>query len=208
MKRSAIVLASVFGFGLAGYALVQGGRVDGDELARLVEILRIEEGDVIADVGAGDGRWALALAPAVGDTGRVYATEVDPNDLERIRSRVERDDASNVSVVEGSQDDTGLPDACCDAILLRRVYHHFHNPRVMQDELRNALRGDGRLLIIDFDTRRRWSRPEGVPESRGGHGISKEMLVTEMERAGFALVDEAKWANGDYALVFEVGVID
>lgn len=208
MKRLAIVLVSVFGFGLLGYALVQGGRVDRDEIARLVDVLQIEEGDVVADVGAGDGRFAVALAPSVGEAGRVYATEVDPNDLDKIRSRVEREDASNVSVVEGNQDDTGLPDACCDAILLRRVYHHFQNPRLMQDELRNALRGDGRLLVIDFDTRRRWGRPEGIPESRGGHGISKEMLVTEMEQAGFALVDESKWSNGDYALVFQVAVID
>jgi ubiquinone/menaquinone biosynthesis C-methylase UbiE len=208
MKRLAIVLTSLLCFGIVAYALVQGGRVDRDELARLVEVLAIEPGDVVADVGAGDGRWAVALVPAVGDAGRIYATEVDPNDLDRIRSLVERERASNVSVVEGDQNDTGLPDACCDAILLRRVYHHFQNPRVMQNELRSALRGDGRLLVIDFDTRRRWRRPSGIPESRDGHGISKEMLVSEMEGAGFVLIDDMKWSNGDYALVFEVDVID
>ena len=84
MKRSAIVLISVFCFGLVAYALVQGGRIDDDELQRLVEILRIEDGDIVADVGAGDGRWAVALAPVVGDSGRIYATEVDPNDLHGI----------------------------------------------------------------------------------------------------------------------------
>lgn len=208
MKRSAIVLISVFCFGLVAYALVQGGRIDDDELQRLVEILRIEDGDIVADVGAGDGRWAVALAPEVGDSGRIYATEVDPNDLKQIRSRVERENATNVIVVEGDQDDMGLADACCDAILLRRVYHHFQNPRLMQDELRKALRGDGRLLVIDFDTRSRWKRPDGVPESRDGHGISQEMLVSEMEQAGFALLDTMTWANGDYALVFQVAVID
>lgn len=208
MKRLAIVLLSVFGFGLVGYALVQRGGVDGDELQALVDVLDVEEGDVVADVGAGDGRWALALASRVGTSGRVYATEVDPDDLERIRARVERENVSNVSVVAGSQEDTGLPEACCDAILLRRVYHHFQKPKVMQTELRNALRGDGRLLVIDFGTRRRWSRPEGIPESRGGHGISEEMLVSEMEQAGFALVDDREWPNGDYALVFQVAVID
>ena len=208
MKRTAIVLTSVLGFGIVAYALAQRGSVDRAELEQLVEVLAVEPGDVVADVGAGDGKWAVALAPAVGDTGRIYATEVDPKDLDRIRSRVDREGVTNVSVVEGDQNDTGLPDACCDAILLRRVYHHFQNPRVMQNELRNALRGDGRLLVIDFDTRRRWRRPSGIPESRDGHGISKEMLVSEMEEAGFVLIDDMKWANGDYALVFEVAVID
>ena len=207
-KRFAILVVSILGFGLVAYGLVQRGRVDRDELSRLIDVLAIEPGDVVADVGAGDGRWALALAPEVGDTGRVYATEVDQRNLDGIRSRVEREGVDNVSVVEGDQNETGLPDACCDAILLRRVYHHFQNPQVMRNALRNALRGDGRLLVIDFETRGRWRRPNGIPESRSGHGISKEMLVSEMEASGFALLDDLDWANGDYALVFQVAVPD
>ena len=208
MKKLVLVSISILGFGIVSYALVQGGRVDESEVSRLIEVLRIDPGDAVADVGAGDGRWAVALSPAVGDSGRVFATEVDPNDLKQIRSRVEREGVDNVTVVEGDQDDTGLPDGCCDAILLRRVYHHFQNPRLMQAELRTALRGDGLLLVIDFDTHGRWSRPAGIPESRDGHGISKEMLVTEMQQSGFELVDDMKWSNGDYALVFRVLVID
>jgi SAM-dependent methyltransferase len=208
VKRRAIVLLSVLGFGWLAYAIAQGSRVDRDELARLVDVLDIDRGEVVADVGAGDGRWAVALVPAVGENGRIYATEVDPRDLDRMRALVEREGVANVTVVEGTQNDTGLPQACCDAILLRRVYHHFENPRLMQDELRDALKGDGRLLVIDFETRRRWRRPDGIPASRDGHGISKEMLVTEMEQAGFTLLDDMEWANGDYALVFQVAVID
>lgn len=208
MKRLVIVAIAILGFGLVGHALVQRGGADRDELARLVEVLRIDAGSVVADVGAGDGKWAVALAPHVGPSGRVYATEVDLNDVKKIRSRVEREGVINVTVVEGTQEDIGVPDGCCDAILLRRVYHHFHDPRVMQQELLDALRGDGRLLVIDFDTRRRWGRPDGIPESRDGHGISKEMLVAEMEGAGFELVDEMEWDNRDYALVFQAAVID
>ncbi len=206
MKKMGLLSILILGFGFVSYALVQGGRVDGAEVRRLIEVLRIDPGDVVADVGAGDGRFAVALSPSVGESGQIYATEVDTNDLKKIRSRVEREGVTNVTVVQGDQNDTGLPDACCDAILLRRVYHHFQNPQLMQDELRAALRADGRLLVIDFGTHRRWSRPSGIPESREGHGISKEMLVSEMKLSGFELVDDAKWTNGDYALVFRVTV--
>lgn len=208
MKKILLAAIAILGCGLVSYALVQGGRVDSAELSRLIEVLRIEPGDRVADVGAGDGRWAVALSPAVGASGRIFATEVDPNDLKQIRSRVEREGVGNVTVVEGDQNDTGLPDACCDAILLRRVYHHFQNPRRMQRELRAALRGDGRLLVIDFDTHRGWSRPAGIPETRDGHGISKEMLIAEMQQSGFELIEDSTWPNGDYALVFQVSVID
>ena len=201
MKR-AFFLGSVLLMAALACAFVQGSRVDRDELARVFELLDIESGDVVADVGAGDGKWSVAVAEQVGPEGRVYATEIDPNDLEKIRDRVAREGATNVSVVEGRADSTGLPDACCDAILLRRVYHHFTDPDAMQESLRNALRDDARLLVVDFDTRRRWNRPSGIPESRDGHGIAKKQLVTEMKDAGFELVSNLKWHNGDYALVF------
>ena len=201
MKR-AFFFGSVLLTAAFACALVQGSRVDRDELARVFELLDIESGDVVADVGAGDGKWSIAVAEQVGSEGRVYATEVDPDDLKKIRDRVEREGATNVSVVEGQTDSTGLPDACCDAILLRRVYHHFTDPEAMQESLRKALRDDARLLVVDFDTRGRWSRPSGIPESRDGHGIAKTLLVTEMKDAGFELVSDLKWHNGDYALVF------
>jgi len=107
----------------------------------------------------------------------------------------------NVSVVAGTQADTGLPDDCCDGILLRRVYHHFQDPAAMRESLKRALRDGGLLLVIDFGPKR-WRRPEGVPPSRTGHGIPKDLLVSEMEDAGFRLVESLDWSGSDYALVF------
>lgn len=198
--RFTIFVSTAVAIALTGLALVQGS--DTAEVARLVEVLDIEPGEVVADVGAGDGSWSVALAEAVGEGGSVYATEVDRSDLKRIRDRVSRSGLSNVLVVEGSQNDTGLPPACCDAILLRRVYHHFQEPAAMRSSLRRALGEGGLLLIVDFDPRRRWGRPEGVPESRGGHGIDDRMVVSEMEGDGFELVRELDWRGNDYALLF------
>jgi predicted methyltransferase len=115
---------------------------------------------------------------------------------------VEREKLENVEVVQGTQEDTGLGDACCEGILLRRVYHHFQNPAAMQTSMRRALKEGGLLLIIDFGTRKSWSRPERVPSSREGHGIDKDLLVSEMKAAGFDLVQELDWEDGDYALLF------
>lgn len=198
--RITISVSVAFVATVTAFALVQGS--DSAEVERLVEVLDIEPGEVVADVGAGNGSFSLALAEHVGATGRVYATEVDRNDLKRIRDRVSRAGVNNVLVIEGSQEDTGLPPACCDAILLRRVYHHFQEPAAMRSSLRQALGGDGLLLIVDFDPRRRWGRPEGVPASRGGHGIDDRMVISEMEEDGFELVRELDWRGNDYALLF------
>jgi SAM-dependent methyltransferase len=106
-----ILVSGLFVLALTGLAFVQG--FDSGEVDRIVEVLDIEPGEVVADVGAGDGRWSQGLAERVGESGRVYATEVDPGDLKRIRERVARAGLDNVIVVEGRQDDTGLPPSCC-----------------------------------------------------------------------------------------------
>jgi ubiquinone/menaquinone biosynthesis C-methylase UbiE len=157
---------------------------------------------VIADIGAGYGGWTVEMARKVGLTGQVFATEVDPKRLKDIRERVTEAGLTNVTVVWGSQKDTGLPPSCCDAILLRRVYHHFTDPDAMRESIARALGRNGLLAIIDFDPRS-WRRPDGIPESRTGHGITKEMLIDEMRIAGFEVVQEAdSWPGRDYCIVF------
>jgi ubiquinone/menaquinone biosynthesis C-methylase UbiE len=187
---------------LACGILAADEEVDSNELSRLVEVLDVDPGERFADVGAGDGRYSVALARTVGESGRIYATEVDSEDLKKIEARVGREKLGNVEVVRGTQEATGLSEACCDGLLLRRVYHHFQNPAAMQASMRRALKEGGLLLIIDFGSRRSWSRPEGVPSSRPGHGIDKALLVSEMELAGFGLVRDLDWEDGDYALLF------
>lgn len=201
-SRAGAFLCAVAVVTVGTAALVQSGRPDPAELSRVVESLGIHPGSVVADVGAGSGDWTLELARQVEETGRVYANEVDPDDLRRIRNRVSDEGLENVTVISGSQRSTGLPAGCCDAILLRRVYHHFTDPASMNASLWQSLRPGGRLLVIDFETRRRWNRPEGIPSSRDGHGVDKEQVLEEVLSSGFSLVRELPWERGDYALLF------
>jgi len=111
------------------------------ELQQLPELMRLEPGMHVADVGAGDGEWSEALAQQVGPTGHVYATEVDEDDLDGIRDRLEMTGHGNFTVILGDQESTGLPADCCDAILLRLVYHHFTDPPRMRELTRGPAHG-------------------------------------------------------------------
>jgi predicted methyltransferase len=202
MKRRVAFAFSTIAIAVGGCLFAAADEIDSKERARLVDVLDVDPGETFADVGAGDGRYSIALASTVGETGRIYATEVDADDLKRIEDRFAREKLSNIEVVRGTQEATGLSDACCDGILLRRVYHHFQNPAAMQASMRRALKEGGLLLIVDFGPRRSWNRPEGVPASRDGHGIDKDLLVSEMKGAGFELARELPWDDGDYALLF------
>ena len=176
------------------------------ESGRIAEILELEPGDRVADVGAGDGRWAVALAAAVGTDGEVWATEVDADEIAKIERRVESEGLENVRVVLGDDLDTGLPAGCCDAILLRMVYHHFTRPEPMRASLRRALAPGGRLAVIDIVPQTDWRDLPGVPD-RGGHGLTREALEAELTADGFEVFERYDAWNGDeerYCVVFRL----
>lgn len=180
------------------------GAVQASEAERIAEVLALRPGMEVADVGAGDGEWSVEIARRVGAEGRVWATEVKAEELEEIRERVVREGLDNVEVVAGDQTRTGLPEGCCDAILLRMVYHHFTDPARMRAELRRALRSGGRLAVIDIEPQEHWRKLAGVPD-RGGHGIPPEALILELTTDGFEVIRRVDHWNGDedrYCLVF------
>ncbi|MGH8940568.1 MAG: class I SAM-dependent methyltransferase, partial [Actinomycetes bacterium] len=117
--------------------------------ARLVTALKLHDGQTVADIGAGGGQLTVALAREVGPSGRVYATELDSNRLRDIRQATDSAGLKNVSVIEAHATRTNLPERCCDALLLRRVYHHFGNPHLMNTSMRQSLKPGGLLAVID-----------------------------------------------------------
>jgi ubiquinone/menaquinone biosynthesis C-methylase UbiE len=175
---------------LAIYWFQAGPGLEG-EVARLASAAGIEPGMTVGEIGAGKGRMAARMAHRIGPRGRLYATEIDEGRLELLRHLGE----PNITVVRAGVDSTKLPDACCDAIYLRRVYHHFTDPAAMNRSMHRSLRPGGRLAIIDFDFPG-WLliRPHGVP---------LDMVLAQAAAAGFALEKRLdRWSPVEYCLVF------
>jgi SAM-dependent methyltransferase len=197
-RRAAVLtVALLFAGGPAARAL-------DSEAQRTIDALGLRPGLRVADVGAGNGEWAERIGREVGEKGHVYATEVDRDDLQKVEARVKEAGLRNVSTILGTQEDTGLPPGCCDAILLRMVYHHFTDPARMRASLRLALRRGAPLVVIDTEPQKNWRHLEGVPD-RGGHGIAEEALVSEMTADGFEVVARHPDWEGDgdrYCVVF------
>jgi ubiquinone/menaquinone biosynthesis C-methylase UbiE len=174
-----------------------------DEVDRLAVLMDWKPVSVVADIGAGDGRYAFAAAAHVGGQGKVFATEIDQEKLTSLHEDVQKRHLQNVVIIESKDADTSLPDACCDAIFLRRVYHHLTKPAEFDASLVRSLKPGGRLAIIDFAPRSGLPKVEGVPANRGGHGIPKKIAIEELTAAGLQLsksVDD--WPEGDYCLLF------
>jgi SAM-dependent methyltransferase len=173
------------------------------EISRLAEEMQWKPGMTIADIGAGDGTYSFAAEKIVGASGHIYATELDQDKLKALRDEVAKQKFANVTIVESAAEDTKLPTACCDAIFLRRVYHHITAPEAFDKNLLRSLKSGARLAIIDFAPDNSLPPVEGVPANRGGHGIPQEIMVEELTDAGFKAektIDH--WSGNDYCVIF------
>ena len=160
------------------------------ELAQIVDLLQVSAGKAVADVGAGGGLWTFGLARWVGASGRVYATEVKEIQVDGLLKAVKSRSLENVEVVLGSQADMGLSENCCDALLLRLVYHAFDSPDRMRNSMRRAVKPGGLVLVVDF-------RPP------------PDQLTREMQDAGFErvhFIERWQGQDGVFALLFRKSI--
>lgn len=151
---------------------------------RLLAALEVSEGATVCEMGAGDGGLSLAAAKMVGAGGRVYASELGDDRLKGLRAKTQGD--ARVTVIAGDAMKTNFPDAACDAIFMRNVYHHFENPAAMNASIAAALKPRGRVVIVDF------TPPPGneaaCPADRGKdgmHGVTPSSVTRELNDAGF-----------------------
>lgn len=173
-----------------------------DDVNWLIDVLELKEGSVVADIGAGDGDQTLAIARHIGSNGQIYSTELGEESVRELRENINEASVGNVTVVEGHPERTNLPEECCDAIYLRRVYHHFGNPIPMNASLFQSLKPGGRIAVIDFEPRDSEADPGGRA-SGSQHGVTAETVVEELKQAGFTLVSSERRSGRNIYVVME-----
>jgi len=202
MKSKYLFLFVLVCAAAAGFAVAVRGSA-ADEVKRLAALMEWKPGTIAADIGAGDGQYTFAAVERVGAAGKVFATEIDAKKLAELRGEVAKRKLENVIVVESKEADTNLPAGCCDAIFLRRVYHHLTKPVEFDANLVRSLKPGGRLAIIDFAPRAGLEPVEGVPSNRGGHGIPQKIVIEELSAAGLQverIVND--WPENSYCVLF------
>jgi predicted O-methyltransferase YrrM len=164
-----------------------------DEVMRA---LALRAGEVVADIGAGSGYFALRFARAVGDSGRVYAVDISPDMVRHLNRRLRDAGVRNVVTVLSDPDDPLLPDASVDRFVIVDTWHHVEDQAKYLTLLKRMLKPGGQVVHIDFQKR---ELPIGPPV---GMKIAREDLVKQMEGAGFRLAAEHTFLPYQYFLVF------
>jgi ubiquinone/menaquinone biosynthesis C-methylase UbiE len=171
-------------------------RVASLKIDEVVAAMKLQPGQIVADIGAGPGLFEGALAKAVGPRGRVYAVEIDEGFFPEIRKRAAAAQVTNVETVLGKFADPMLPAKNVNVALFNDVIHHVEKRADYLKTLAGYLAPSGRIAVVDYE-------PGTGPHS--GHPeleVSRQQLATWMRDAGLAQVDDVKLFDDKYFLVF------
>lgn len=150
----------------------------------VVAKLELKAGECVADIGAGQGRFTRAMSRVVGDSGKVYAVDLDiVRALPALREIAAKQ--PNVVPVEGEENSPRLQPNSVDAVLIVIAYHEFRKPEEMLRNIATALKPGGRLLLVE-DTPRPSAKTR--EEQTRSHDLASEIAIPELEKAGFQLV--------------------
>jgi Methylase involved in ubiquinone/menaquinone biosynthesis len=163
--------------------------------AEVLRAMKLQPGQLVADIGAGGGYFTFRFARAVGETGRVFAVDIDTEMLEHVRDRARRENIGNVEIIEAQPDDPRLPPEGVDVIFICNTYHHLSYRENYFRRLRGALRPNGRLMIVEFDGR-------GWFATVVGHHTPPQQIREEMQRAGYRLAESYDFLPRQSFLIF------
>jgi len=163
------------------------------QVERVMDILGIKEGTHVADIGAGSGWFAVRAAKRVGNTGIVYAVDINPESIAYIDRRTRQDGIRNVHAILSEEDDPRLPKNSVDSVLLLKTYHEVAHPVLLLENMRTSLRTGAKIGVIDRNGK------------GDDHGVSRDVVIQEAAQAGYQLQEQYDFVKGDgqdYFLVF------
>lgn len=164
--------------------LVRGEREQEERASQMLKVLGVKPGQVVCDLGCGNGFHTLKLAKMVGPRGRVLAVDVQREMLLLLKQRAKENELANIELIHSLYHDPKLPEGKLDLVLLVDVYHEFSHPEHMLRAIHKGLKPEGRIALVEF----RAEDPK-VP-IKPEHKMTKEQILKEYRPNGFRLVGE------------------
>jgi ubiquinone/menaquinone biosynthesis C-methylase UbiE len=164
---------------------------------QIMDALQIGENSVVADLGAGGGWFTVRLSRAVGPNGHVYAEDIQPQMIETIERRIQRDGLQkNVTTQLGTADDPKLPAGALDAVLIVDAYHEIEHPVTLLQNVRKSLKPSGVVAIVNFKT------DGGGPGPNMDERVPPDKVIADAAAAGLELRKRENFLRYQYMLTF------
>src|SRR5262245_22777209 len=195
-------IAHVMGYGVGGEGarwLERENREEEERSSKMIEELKLQPGEVVADIGAGTGRLTLMMAEKVGDDGKVLAVDVQQEMLDIISVKLKQRNIKNVELVKGTQKSPKLKAESLDLALFVDVYHEFAFPYEMMLEISKAMKVGGRVVLVEF-RKEDESVPIKLVHKMTEAQAKKELGIPELHLKWTETIGTLPW---QHILVFE-----
>ena len=167
-----------------------------ENVSTLIKNMELQANEIIADIGAGSGYHAFRIAPLV-EKGLVYAVDIQVEMLSAIQNTKESKNITNVETILGSEKSVNLTQHSIDKVLMVDVYHEFKFPVEMIASIKNAMKPNGQLFLIEYR-----AEDLSVPIKKI-HKMSEKQAVLEMKAAGFNFKKNIRNLPWQHCMVFE-----
>ena len=164
--------------------LERPGRVDEEQPERVLDVMGLGPGDVVADVGCGSGYYARRMARRVQPGGKVYCEDIQPEMLDIMRERAADEGVTGIEPLLGTATDPRLPAGAIDWVIIADVYHEMSDPEPMLASIREALAPGGRVALLEYRVE------DGTGDNiKADHTMSVRQVLAEWQAAGFELAE-------------------
>ena len=167
-----------------------------EDVSTLIKNMKVKSVDHIADIGAGSGYHAFKLASLV-KNGLIYAVDIQSEMLNEIELKKKSNKILNIETILGSEKGIDLPKHSLDKVLLVDVYHEFSYPFEMIKSIKDALKPNGLLFLIEYR-----GEDSSVPIKKI-HKMTEKQSVLEMKAAGFKLKENINNLPWQHCMIFE-----
>ncbi len=163
---------------------------------KIMDILNIKPGMIIGEAGAGNGYFTFHLSKRVGESGKVYANDIDENALKEIELKCKKDTINNITTIIGKVADPLFPQNKLDLVIMLRAFHDFTQPVQWMKNVKQCMKPGAQLVIIDYD-------PDRTGYNKD-HFLTKDQLLIIMKKTDFKLVRIESFLSRDNIYIFKL----
>ena len=174
----------------------QGDRESWQPPDKIMDSIGVKEGMEIGEVGVGQGYLTFHLADRVGDTGKIYANEIDAQSLKIIETRIISDNIQNIETVLGEVQDPLFPKKDLDMIVMVYVLHCLDKPTEFMGNLEKYLSENGRLVIIERNTLKERAHPPAF--------MTNKQILASISEDDFELERKVTFLPKDTIYIFRI----
>lgn len=164
----------------------------------VLEVMDLQPGMTVADIGCGSGWYTRRMAKEIGPDGVAYGVDIQPEMLDYLVQFAKIEGIENIEPVLGDVADPKLKPGSIDWMILADVYHEFQEPKPMLAKMRAALKPDGKICLLEYrdeDDTARHIKPE--------HRMTARQVLAEWNAAGFELIDYRDFLPSQHLFIFQ-----